>query len=283
MFNLNTRQDTGGAGGNGGQQLPGAHVSLQQLGVLFKSDRGEAVEAVRDFSVEIEPGDFVCLIGPSGCGKSTVLNVIAGFVDATNGSAQVDGQEIRQPSPERGVVFQDYALFPWLTVLENAGFGLKMQRVDKKTRQQVAQEKIEQVHLRGFESKYPHELSGGMKQRVGIARILASNPRVMLMDEPFGALDAQTRELMQELLLEVWKQHQATVVFVTHDLDEAIFLSDKIILMSARPGTVKEIYENPLPRPRELDIYTSPEFMDLKRRLNASLRDEIAAAMEVPR
>ena len=254
MFNLNTRQDTGGAGGNGRQKQPGAHVSLQQLGVLFKSDRGEAVEAVRDFSVEIEPGDFVCLIGPSGCGKSTVLNVIAGFVDATNGSAQVDGQEIRQPSPERGVVFQDYALFPWLTVLDNAGFGLKMQRVDKQTRRQIAQEKIEQVHLRGFESKYPHELSGGMKQRVGIARILASNPRVMLMDEPFGALDAQTRELMQELLLEVWEQDQTTVIFVTHDLDEAIFLSDKIILISARPGMVKEIYENPLDRPRDLDV-----------------------------
>ena len=282
MFNLNARQETGGSGGNGTKKLPGAKVSLENLGVRFESARGEAVEAVRDFSVEIEPGDFVCLIGPSGCGKSTVLNVIAGFVKATVGSARVNGKEIREPSPDRGVVFQDYALFPWLTVLENASFGLRMQRVNKETRKQIAQEKIEQVHLRGFEAKYPHELSGGMKQRVGIARILASNPRVMLMDEPFGALDAQTRELMQELLLEVWEQYQATVIFVTHDLDEAIFLSDKIVLMSARPGTVKEIYQNPLARPRELDIYTSPEFMDLKRRLNASLREEIAAAMDVP-
>jgi len=281
MFNFNSRQNSGGSEGNGKNFLPGAHVSLQSLGVRFQSARGEEVHAVSDFSVEIEPEEFVCLIGPSGCGKSTVLNVIAGFVEATSGSAEVDGKQIREPSPDRGVVFQDYALFPWLNVLDNASFGLRMQRVDKETRRQIAQEKIDQVHLKGFEAKYPHELSGGMKQRVGIARILASNPRVMLMDEPFGALDAQTREMMQELLLEVWSQYKATVIFVTHDLDEAIFLSDKIILMSARPGTVKEIYENPLKRPRELSVYTTAEFMDLKRRLNASLREEIAAAMDL--
>ena len=193
----------------------------------------------------------------------------------------MDGVEIQEPSPERGVVFQDYALFPWLNVLENTGFGLRMQQVEKETRKRIAMEKIEQVHLTGFESKYPHELSGGMKQRVGIARILASNPRVMLMDEPFGALDAQTRELMQELLLEVWDQYRATVVFVTHDLDEAIFLSDKIILMSARPGTVKEIYQNPLPRPRNIDVYTSNEFINLKVKLTTSLREEIAASRDI--
>jgi len=268
-------------GGNLEKALPGAQVLLQSLGVLFQSARGEEVEAVRGFTVEIDPEEFVCLIGPSGCGKSTVLNVIAGFVEATSGSVKVDGHEIKEPSPDRGVVFQDYALFPWLNVLENASFGLRMQQVGKETRRKIAQEKIEQVRLKGFEAKYPHELSGGMKQRVGIARILASNPRVMLMDEPFGALDAQTRELMQELLLEVWGQHRTTVVFVTHDLDEAIFLSDKIILMSARPGMVKEVYNNPLKRPRELNVYTTPEFMELKRRLNASLREEIAAAMEM--
>ena len=280
MSKANSRRANGGSGGGGGKDFHGAHVSLQGLGVCFQSARGEEVEAVRDFSVEIEPQDFVCLIGPSGCGKSTVLNVIAGFVEATSGSARIDGKEIQEPSPDRGVVFQDYALFPWLNVLENTAFGLRMMQVEKETRVKIPQEKIEQVHLTGFEAKYPHELSGGMKQRVGIARILASNPRVMLMDEPFGALDAQTREMMQELLLEVWDQYRATVVFVTHDLDEAIFLSDKIILMSARPGTVKEIYKNPLPRPRSIDVYTSKEFIDLKVKLTTSLREEIAAAMD---
>ena len=258
----------------------GAHVSLIDLGVLFQSARGEEVEAVREFSLEIEPEQFVCIIGPSGCGKSTVLNVIAGFVGASTGSVMIDGKVIQEPSPERGVVFQDYALFPWLNVLENAAFGLKMQEIGKVERLKIAQEKIGQVRLNGFEAKYPHELSGGMKQRVGIARILASNPRVMLMDEPFGALDAQTREMMQELLMEVWEQYRATVVFITHDLDEAIFLSDKIILMSARPGTVKEVYINPLPRPRTLDVYTSKEFIELKRDLTSSLREEIAASIE---
>jgi NitT/TauT family transport system ATP-binding protein len=267
---------------NNGEVLHGAHVSLVDLGVRFKSARGDEVEAVKDFTLDIEPEEFICIIGPSGCGKSTVLNVIAGFVDVSSGSAKIDGEEILEPSPERGVVFQDYALFPWLNVLENAGFGLKMQQVDKTLRSKIAKEKIDQVHLTGFEAKYPHELSGGMKQRVGIARILASNPRVMLMDEPFGALDAQTREMMQELLLEVWDQYRATVVFVTHDLDEAIFLSDKIVLMSARPGTVKEVYSNPLPRPRNIDVYTTKEFIDLKLRLTTSLREEIAASRELP-
>lgn len=266
--------------GNGHNNLHGSRVSLDRLDVLFKSARGEEVLAVRDFSVEIEPEEFVCIIGPSGCGKSTILNVIAGFVAATGGSARIDGKDITEPPPECGVVFQDYALFPWLNVLENAAFGLRMQRVEKTARRKIAQEKIDQVHLAGFEAKYPHELSGGMKQRVGIARILASNPRVMLMDEPFGALDAQTREMMQELLLEVWDQYRATVIFITHDLDEAIFLSDKIVMMSARPGTVKEIFVNPLPRPRNIDLTTTKDFMELKRVLTTSLREEIAASME---
>lgn len=260
-------------------KLRGANVSLENLDVIFQSAKGEQVQAVRDFSMEIEPEEFVCIIGPSGCGKSTIVNVIGGFVDSTSGSASIDGKVVNGPPPECGVVFQDYALFPWLNVVQNAGFGLKMQQVDKQTRTRIARAKIEQVHLAGFEDKYPYELSGGMKQRVGIARILASNPRVMLMDEPFGALDAQTRELMQGLLLEVWDQYRATVVFVTHDLDEAIFLSDKIVLMSARPGTVKEVFSNPLPRPRHIDVTTSNEFVGLKRELTASLREEIEVMM----
>ncbi len=259
----------------------GARVSLEKLDVTFQATKGEQVHAVRDFSIEIEPEEFVSIIGPSGCGKSTIVNVVAGFVDCTGGSARIDGREIDGPPPECGVVFQDYALFPWLNVVQNAGFGLRMQKVDKETRTRIAREKIDQVHLTGFEAKYPHELSGGMKQRVGLARILASNPRVMLMDEPFGALDAQTRELMQGLLLEVWDQYRATVVFITHDLDEAIVLSDKIVLMSARPGTVKAVFGNPLPRPRYIEeVTTSTDFVELKRKLAGSLREEIEAAME---
>lgn len=263
-----------------GNKTHSGSVSIEKLGICFKSARGEEVEAVRDFTANIEPEEFVSIIGPSGCGKSTVLNVIAGFVEATEGSVKIDGKEIQEPSPDRGVVFQDYALFPWLNVLENAGFGLKMQQVDKETRRKIAQEKIDQVRLKGFEAKYPHELSGGMKQRVAIARILASNPGVMLMDEPFGALDAQTREMMQELLLEIWQQSRSTVVFITHDLDEAIFLSDKIILMSARPGTVKEVFINPIKRPRTIDTHSTNEFIELKRKLTSSLREEIAASQE---
>ena len=261
--------------------LRGARVSLENLDVTFQATKGAQVHAVRNFSIEIKPEEFVSIIGPSGCGKSTIVNVVAGFVDCTGGSARIDAREIDGPPPECGVVFQDYALFPWLNVVQNAAFGLKMQKVDKETRTRIAREKIDQVHLTGFEAKYPHELSGGMKQRVGLARILASNPRVMLMDEPFGALDAQTRELMQGLLLEVWDQYRATVVFITHDLDEAIVLSDKIVLMSARPGTVKSVFSNPLPRPRYIEeVTTSTDFVELKRQLAGSLREEIEAAMK---
>ena len=280
MFNIGNAKTIDTKVSSAASKAHSGCVTMEKLGICFKSARGEEVEAVRNFSVNIEPEEFVSIIGPSGCGKSTVLNVIAGFVEATEGSVKIDGKEIQEPSPDRGVVFQDYALFPWLNVLENAGFGLKMQQVDKETRRKIAQEKIDQVRLKGFEAKYPHELSGGMKQRVAIARILASNPGVMLMDEPFGALDAQTRENMQELLLEIWQQSRATVVFITHDLDEAILLSDKIILMSARPGTVKEIYTNPLKRPREIDINSTAEFIELKRELTSSLREEIAASQE---
>ena len=280
MFNLANEKPIDKTEFSAGDKTHSGCVSIDNLGICFQSARGEKVQAVKNFSVNIEPEEFVSIIGPSGCGKSTVLNVIAGFVEATEGSVRIDGKEINEPSPDRGVVFQDYALFPWLNVLENAGFGLKMQQVDKETRREIAQEKIDQVRLKGFEAKYPHELSGGMKQRVAIARILASNPGVMLMDEPFGALDAQTREMMQELLLEIWQQSRSTVVFITHDLDEAIFLSDKIILMSARPGTVKEIFINPLNRPRTIDTYSTNEFIELKRKLTSSLREEIAASQE---
>jgi NitT/TauT family transport system ATP-binding protein len=248
------------------------------MSVVFRSTRGEAVHAVESFTLETKPGEFVCIVGPSGCGKSTVLNVIAGFVENTSGEITLDGEPIRLPSPERGVVFQQHALFPWKSVSANVEFGLKMQGVGKDKRRQIAEEYIQQVGLSGFKSKYPHELSGGMQQRVGIARVLASNPGIMLMDEPFGSLDAQTRGRMQELLVNIWEEHKKTVVFITHDLDEAIFLADTIVLMTASPGRVKQVYQNPLPRPRHPDICTAEAFLELKIELMASLREEMAAA-----
>jgi NitT/TauT family transport system ATP-binding protein len=255
------------------------HLSIQNLNVIFRSARGEQIQAVRDFSLEARPGEFLCLVGPSGCGKSTVINVVAGFVQGDSGQVQVDGQPIVNPGPDRGVVFQQYVLFPWKSVLSNVEFGLKLQGMDKNARRRIARENIEQVGLTGFEEKYPHELSGGMQQRVGIARILSSNPRVMLMDEPFGALDAQTRGVMQELLLQVWERHRTTVIFVTHDLDEALFLSDTIVLMTARPGELKEVVENPLPRPRSVDVVTTQPYLQTKRRLMDSIREESMAAL----
>ncbi len=253
---------------------------LQDVNIIFRSSRGEQVHAVKDFSLATEPGEFVCLVGPSGCGKSTVLNVIGGFIAPTSGIVHLDDEPIEKPGPDRGVVFQEYALFPWLSVKGNAEFGLKEQGVSKKEAGHIVREYIQQVGLAGFEEKYPHELSGGMQQRVAIARILASNPRVMLMDEPFGALDAQTRVMMQELLLNVWEEHRTTVFFITHDLDEALFLADTIYIMTARPGMVKEAIKNPLPRPRPADVLTSLPFVKTKQRLISALRDEIHAAQK---
>ena len=270
------------SGGNGKKlakkgSLEG-RLQLNNMSVVFRSTRGEEVHAVENFTLETEPGEFICIVGPSGCGKSTVLNVIAGFVENTSGEVTLDGVDILGPSPQRGVVFQQHALFPWKSVTDNVEFGLKMQGVGKAERQRTADVYIQQVGLTGFKSKYPHELSGGMAQRVGIARVLASNPGVMLMDEPFGSLDAQTRGRMQELLVDIWEEHKKTIVFITHDLDEAIFLSDRIVLMTASPGTVKAVYKNELPRPRTPDICTTEAFLELKIEMMTSLREEMAAA-----
>lgn len=256
----------------------GGSLGVAGLNVFYRSGR-EAFHAVQDFTLHAAPGQFICLLGPTGCGKSTILNVIAGFTHADAGSVALDGQPITGPGPDRGVVFQQYVLFPWKTVLGNVEFGLKLQGKAKSERRQIARRFVELVGLREFERKYPQELSGGMQQRVGIARILASGPKVMLMDEPFGALDAQTRVMMQELLLQIWEQQRKTVVFVTHDVDEALFLSDVIYLMTARPGRVKDVFENKLPRPRTIEIMTSEAYMSTKRRILALIREESLAAL----
>jgi len=222
-------------------------------------------EALHDVSLKIGPGEFVCLLGPSGCGKSTLLGALAGHLAPARGTVGVDGDVVDGPHPDRGLVFQQHTLFPWQRVIDNVAFGLKMKGVARAQRHAQAHELLASVGLAGFESLYPSQLSGGMQQRVEIARVLINRPRVLLMDEPFGALDALTRARMQQLLLEIWSRIRTTVVFVTHDIDEALFLADRILVMSARPGRIIEDRPLDFARPRDAELVTSPEFTALKR------------------
>jgi NitT/TauT family transport system ATP-binding protein len=225
------------------------------------------------------PGEFVSLIGPSGCGKSTLLNVVAGLVEATEGSVSLDGLPIDGPGPERGVVFQQYSLFPWMSVRRNVEFGLKMQGHGASTREAAARTLLGLAGLLAFENHYPEQLSGGMKQRVGIVRALAASPKVLLMDEPFGALDSQTRRVMQQILTNMWQRFRLSVLFVTHDIEEAAFLSDRVYVMTARPGRIKAVVDVQLPRPRSSADMMSEGFLDLVRTLRAHIQDESLAAM----
>ena len=242
---------------------------------------GRSVVALQGIDMAVREGEFVALLGPSGCGKSTLLNMVAGFDFPTGGSVRVAGEAIREPSPQRGVVFQEPALFPWFNVMDNVVFGPKTRGDQASNYKPRAAQILEQVGLRGFEESYPAELSGGMRQRVGIARVLIMQPQVLLMDEPFGALDAQTRSLMQELLLAVWERHHQTVLFVTHDIEEALLLADRVCVMTARPGRIKKSIDVRLPRPRALEITASPEFNALRLEVLALIRDEsVRAAAE---
>ncbi|MFL5059949.1 MAG: ABC transporter ATP-binding protein [Xanthobacteraceae bacterium] len=236
------------------------------------------VLALQDISLSVAEREFVAILGPSGCGKSTLLNMVAGFDHPTRGSVRVAGEEIVAPSPRRAVVFQEPALFPWLSVMENVVFGPKTQRQPAVDYRNRAAQIIEQVGLSGFETSYPAELSGGMRQRVGIARVLIMQPQVLLMDEPFGSLDAQTRMLMQELLLKVWERHHQTVLFITHDIEEALLLTDRVCVMTARPGRIKKSIDVGIPRPRAIEVTTSPEFNSLRREVLALIREESACA-----
>ena len=233
-------------------------------------DRFTAVERI---NTSIQPGQFVCLLGPSGCGKSTLLGAVAGHIPLAAGSLGLDGEAITGPHPDRGLVFQHHTLFPWKKVVDNVAFGLKMQGVSPAERRDRARELLALVGLSGFENKYPIQLSGGMQQRVEIARVLINQPRVLLMDEPFGALDAQTRWNMQQLLLEVWGRVQTTVLFVTHDIDEAILLGDRILVISHRPGRIREDLRIDASRPRGQDWVTSDEFVRLKRHCLELMRE----------
>jgi NitT/TauT family transport system ATP-binding protein len=212
---------------------------------------GERVVAVGDVSFQVEAGEFVSVLGPSGCGKTTVLNIVAGFVERSRGTVSVAGADVTGPGPDRGVVFQSHALFPWKNVLGNVTFGLRMKRMPREQREQAAREVLDLVGLAGFERKYPHELSGGMQQRLGVARVLVNEPEVMLMDEPFASIDAQTRRKLQQDLTRLFEVRRPTVFFVTHDIEEAVFLSDRIVVLSSRPSTVVDIVTVGLPRPRK--------------------------------
>jgi NitT/TauT family transport system ATP-binding protein len=237
------------------------------------------VEAVSDVSIRVNPGEFVSIIGPSGCGKSTLLNAVAGFLKPTSGMVMLDGERVSGPSADRGMVFQQYSLFPWMTVRQNVEFGLKMKGIERFRREQAARTLLGIAGLSEFEDRYPDSLSGGMKQRVGIVRALATGPRVLLLDEPFGALDAQTRLIMQQVLTNMWQNLKISVLFVTHDIDEAIFLSDRVYCMTARPGTVKAEIAIPLERPRKQSIMMSTEFLALRRGLMSLIREESLKAM----
>jgi len=242
---------------------------------------GRRVLALQEIDLTVAEREFVAILGPSGCGKSTLLNMVAGFELATQGLVKAAGAEIVAPAPSRGVVFQEPALFPWLTVMDNVLFGPRVLGQSALEFRARAARIIEQIGLSGFEASYPAELSGGMRQRVGIARVLIMEPKLLLMDEPFGALDAQTRTLMQELLLGLWERHHQTVLFVTHDIEEAILLADRVCVMTARPGRIKKSIDVRIPRPRSIELTTSPEFNALRREVLELIREEsLRAAME---
>jgi NitT/TauT family transport system ATP-binding protein len=257
---------------------PKGAIDICDLRVVFGA-KGAEVEAVKKVSLSVKPGEFVSLIGPSGCGKSTLLNIVAGFVEASDGSVTVDGVPVRGPSANRGVVFQQYSLFPWLTVRQNVEFGLRMQGMDGGQRQTKARTLLGLAGLLAFENHFPDQLSGGMKQRVGIVRALATSPQVLLMDEPFGALDSQTRVVMQQILTNMWQQFRISVLFITHDIEESIFLSDRVFVMTARPGRIKAEIPVPLPRPRTPEMTATPEFIGMVQRLKVLIREESLAAM----
>ncbi len=238
------------------------------------SDKGQQVTALQNTSFTVSQNEFITILGPSGCGKSTILKIIAGLEEPSSGKVLLDGREIKGPGSDRGMVFQSYTLFPWLTVQENIEFGLDVAGKSKAEWQDTACHYLEKIGLTGFEKAYPSNLSGGMKQRVAIARALANDPQVLLMDEPFGALDAQTRTVMQELLLTVWEESHKTILFVTHDVDEAIFMGDTIYVMTARPGKIKARLEVPLLRSRTYDMKLTDSFVDLKKQALELIREE---------
>jgi len=256
-------------------------LKIEQVSRTFPARHSNApTRALEPTDLTIGNNDFVTILGPSGCGKSTLLRIVAGLDRPTSGRVTLDGRDVTGPGADRGMVFQSYTLFPWLTVRENIAFGLRERGVPEAERNKIADAFIRQVGLAGFENHWPKQLSGGMQQRTAIARALANDPKILLLDEPFGALDNQTRALMQEMLLGIWERDQKTVLFVTHDIEEAIFLGSRVIVMSARPGRIKAEIVVDLPHPRSYKIKTTPEFVQLKERLVEEIRTEALKVAE---
>ncbi len=247
-----------------------AQIHIEHVNKVFNTGDKQVI-ALKDINLQIQQGEFVCLLGPSGCGKSTLLNALAGFAMPSSGAIQVQGQAVTAPGPERGMVFQEYALFPWMTVAQNIAFGLEIKGLAKPERDRIVSQLMEKLGLADFANRYPKDLSGGMRQRVAIARILALDSPIMLMDEPFGALDALTRRNLQDELLRIWAELGKTIVFVTHSIEEAVYLADRIIVMTYRPGTIKRDLQVSLPRPRDP---SSSEFNQLKRELSLLVMEE---------
>lgn len=255
-------------------------VQVEGLSVTFRR-RNVLSPVLESIQLQIQPGEFVCLLGPSGCGKSTLLNVIAGFIKPTEGYVMVDQTPVTKPGADRGFVFQQYSLLPWKTTFQNVEFGLKIRGLDKAKRTTLVNDYLNRVGLYKHRNSYPSQLSGGMQQRASIVRALVNSPSVLLMDEPFAALDAQTRHMMQELLLDIWSDLRTTVIFVTHDIEEALFLGDRICVMGVQPGHIKAEITNTLPRPRHFDDTLSAEFTQLHRQVFELIREETLKSMEV--
>ena len=253
----------------------GAYIEGRNITLTFRPPSRAPVRALYGFDIDVRQGEFLSIVGPSGCGKSTFLNAVLGLLKLESGDLRLQDQRITGPGTDRAMVFQEFGLLPWRTVQHNVELGLELKGMPAASRGPVSQHFIEMVGLVGFEKHYPHELSGGMKQRVGLARALATDPHVLLMDEPFAALDAQTRDLMQVELLRIWQQARKTVLFVTHQIDEAIYLSDRVMVMTRRPGRAKQIFTIALPRPRDYEMRVTREFNDLKLEIWNALKDEI--------
>jgi NitT/TauT family transport system ATP-binding protein len=248
-------------------------IELQEVRKIYPGDKGRAaIVALDSISLTIPTGEFVCVLGPSSCGKTTLLKAIMGLLSIDGGNIRIDGQPVSGPGADRAMVFQNFALLPWADVVTNVAFGLELRGLPKNEREHIAHELIRTIGLSGFERYYPRQLSGGMQQRVGLARALAVNPNILLMDEPFGAVDAQTRRLLQEDLLALLERTPKTVIFVTHSMEEAVRLGSRVVLMTPRPGSIREVIEVKLPRPRSPDIEKNPQFIELKEYLWQQLR-----------
>lgn len=254
-----------------------SQIIMQNIDKIFTSDRKQT-HVLENIDLTINKGEIYCLLGPSGCGKSTILKLLAGFESPTTGKVTVNEQVVKNIGPDRAVVFQTPNLFPWLTVYENIVFGLSMKKASADEMKEKASKFIKAVGLTGFEKHFPHELSGGMQQRVSIARALVNDPTVLLMDEPFAALDAQTRSLMQELVMNVWEEFHTTILFITHDIDEAIFIGDRIGVMSRNPGRIKKEYSIEISRPRAIDVITTQEFLKYKSAILKQIQEEVRAS-----